>query len=69
MTKGSSEVENTPPKGAGENFSLPLPVIPVPALVVDLQTFVIVDANSEALTFYGYPTGRAVGYAAAAAVF
>ncbi|MFZ5629336.1 MAG: HD domain-containing phosphohydrolase [Spirochaetota bacterium] len=61
MTKGSSEVENTPPKGAGENFSLPLPVIPVPALVVDLQTFVIVDANSEALTFYGYPQAELLG--------
>ncbi len=54
MTQKSEEAHLATNASADSNFVLPIGLIPVPALVIDLQSLAILDANAEAIAFYGY---------------
>lgn len=54
MTQKSEDAHLAANASADSNFVLPMSLIPVPALVIDLQSLAILDANAEAVAFYGY---------------
>lgn len=40
--------------GSGSDYTLPIALIPAPALIVDAETLCFYEANAEALALYGY---------------